>query len=200
MIAHLHGKLISKTPTTSIVDCQGVGYEVLHTPFTAEALQAEVISLHIHTHVREDVFQLYAFVNPQEREVFRELLKVSSVGPKLALGILSGIHYDELVQALIENNITRLQKIPGIGRKTAERLSVELKDRLSKRGISSGGASSMASTTHKEDELESVLINLGYQKLEIAKAVKAAKAREESFSDFPLEQMVKQTLGELTLK
>jgi Holliday junction DNA helicase RuvA len=133
----------------------------------------------------------------EERSLFRELIRVSGVGPKLALSILSGIPSSDLVDAISSKDTTRLHKIPGIGKKTADRLAVELSDRLSKIEIGSGG-SIKSSSGDKVTELESVLINLGYQKSEILKAVESLKSRETDFSKLALEALVKETLGELT--
>lgn len=197
MIAQLSGKLISKTPTASVVDCMGVGYEVFHTPFTAEKLTGEAVVFLIQTIVREDAFQLFGFINAEERGLFRELLKVSGVGPKMAMGILSGIPYQELIAAISQKDLSRLQKIPGIGKKTAERLTVELSDRLSKLPVeiellNRGGS------LGRESELESVLTNLGYQRPEVQRAMKNVKTREKEFEGLSLEAMVKATLRELT--
>lgn len=189
MIAHLTGKILQTSPTHSVIDCQGVGYEVLHTPYTAESLRQQPISLHIHTHVREDVFQLFGFSTEDERSLFRELIRVSNVGPKLALSILSGIPAHEFVEALETQNIKRIQKIPGVGKKTAERLAIELKDRVAK------VATDEIIPESQETELESVLLNLGYQKQEIGKVLgRIVKDHPEA----KLETMVKAALGELT--
>lgn len=196
MIAHLSGKLISKGMTASVVDCQGVGYEVFHTPFCAEKLTSETVSLFIHTQVREDAIQLFGFAQPEERAMFRELLRVNGIGPKMALTILSAIPHEELSSALASKDAARLQRIPGIGKKTAERLSVELSDRLAQMKWSQ--ISGDASTPPRDMELESVLLNLGYQKSEIQKALKALRSRETSFESMPLETLVKSTLRELT--
>lgn len=193
MIAQLRGEVAFKSPTLSVIDCQGVGYEVFHTPFTAEQLKlSQSVVLFVHTHMREDALQLFGFSSQDERQIFRELLKVTSVGPKLALSILSGISHQDLILALQSKDIARLQKIPGIGKKTAERLSLELADRMgSKLSLSSSDKAS------KETELESVLQNLGYQKNEIQKALQSLKTKEENFKDLSLEALVKNTLGVL---
>jgi len=192
MIAHLRGKIIHKSPSLSIIDCNGVGYEVLHTPFTSEKLRAEVVSLHIHTHIREDALQLFGFADVEEKRMFRDLLRVSSVGPKLALTVLSGLPYGELIEALRSRDLTRLQKIPGIGKKTAERLSLELGDKqLADYPVEAIGPMGAVS---RDGELESVLLNLGYQKSEIQKVL--SKVRSESIVG--LEEKVKLALRELT--
>jgi Holliday junction DNA helicase RuvA len=193
MIAQLRGQVISKSPTLSVIDCHGVGYEVFHTPFTAEHLKdSQSVVLFVHTHMREDALQLFGFSSQEERQIFRELLKVTSVGPKLALSILSGIPHQDLILALQSKDIARLQKIPGIGKKTAERLSLELADRMT-----SKTSLSATDKVSKEAELESVLQNLGYQKNEIQRALQSLKTKEENFKDLSLEALVKNTLGVL---
>lgn len=197
MIAHLSGKLIEKTPTWSIIDCHGVGYEVFHTPFTAEKLSGSEVQVHIHSHIREDLFQLFGFFELDERDVFRLLIKVSSVGPKLALGILSGLHFADLVQAIQKQDLSRLTTIPGIGKRTAERLAVELKDKMTALRFSTEtNLLSLPQTQGREAELESVLVNLGYQKSEISKALE--NSRSEDWAELPLEALVKNALGFLT--
>jgi Holliday junction DNA helicase RuvA len=197
MIAQLSGKLISKTPTTSVIDCQGVGYEISHSPFTAEKLTGDFVSVFVHTHVREDALQLFGFFSSEERQMFRELVKVSGVGPKMAMSILSGIPYEELLTALSQKDIGRLQKIPGIGKKTAERLAIELSDRLAKMPMELELRIQKPQMA-KENQLESVLLNLGYQRPEIQRALKAVKSRETSFDSISLEVLVKHTLRELS--
>lgn len=199
MIGCLSGKVLHKSPTISIIDCQGVGYEVFHTPFCAELLGDGPVQVLIHTHVREDAFQLFGFVTESERSLFRELLKVSGIGPKMALSILSGIPHEELVVALARKDVSRLQRIPGIGKKTAERLTLELSDRMKTLETANlSGASSKNLSLPKESELESVLLNLGYQRSEVTKAMKAVRDREEGFEAMALEALVKVTLRELT--
>lgn len=198
MIAHLSGKLISKAPTASVIECHGVGYEVFHTPFTADKLTSENVSVFIHTNVREDAFQLFGFHTAEERQLFRELLKVSNVGPKMAMSIMSGIPYQELLTALSQKDITRLQKIPGVGKKTGERLVVELADRMAKMPLEIQLKPGAMSSFDKESELESVLMNLGYQRNEILRAVKTLRSRDQNFEAATLETLVKNTLKELS--
>lgn len=193
MIAQLFGKLIHKTPTQSVIDCNGVGYEIFHTPFTSERMTADNVRVFIHTHIREDAFQLFAFADAQERSFFRELIKVSGVGPKMALGIMSGVPYDELVQAIVTKDMHRLQKIPGVGKKTAERVVLELIDRL--KNIEMPIPESSAAP--RESELESVLLNLGYQKAEIQRAVKSLKNKQSFHEQTSLEGLIKITLREM---
>src|SRR5437763_6728988 len=132
MIAQLRGKLISRRPNLVIVETGGVGYDVtISVPSFAElpSLGSEV-ALHIHTHVREDQLALYGFLRVDEKQLFEKLITVSGIGPKLAITILSGMLAQEMINAIRGNDIARLTKIPGIGRKTAERLVLELRDKL----------------------------------------------------------------------
>src|SRR5271166_6022831 len=132
MIAHLRGRLISKHPNQAVVEAGGVGYDVtISVPTFSElpATGAEV-ALHIHTHVREDALALYGFLRPEERQLFEKLLTVSGIGPTLAIKILSGTAIPEMVASIRANDFARLTKIPGVGRKTAERMCVELRDKL----------------------------------------------------------------------
>src|SRR5579862_961756 len=132
MIAHLRGKLLSKHPNQVIVETGGVGYEVNISVPTFSALPAlgADVALYIHTHVREDVLSLYGFAQADEKLLFEKLMTVSGIGAKLAITILSGMAADEMAAAIRGNDIARLTKIPGIGRKTAERMVLELRDKL----------------------------------------------------------------------
>lgn len=196
MIALLAGKLISKSPTLSVIDCGGVGYEISHTPHCAESLQGDSVRVFVHTHVREDVLQLFGFASLEERSLFRELLRVSGIGPKMALSILSGLSSQELIGAISTKDLGRIQKIPGVGKKTAERLVLELADKL--KNLASAHESVLAMSLPKESELESVLLNLGYQRNEVLRAIKAVRSREEEFETLALETLVKTSLRELT--
>ena len=132
MIAHLRGRLLSKTPNQAIVDCAGVGYDVTIRVATFSALPAEgtEATLHIHTHVREDQIALFGFSETQEKRLFEKLLTISGIGPKLAITVLSGIAADRLITAIRSGDHATLTRIPGIGKKTAERVVLELKDKL----------------------------------------------------------------------
>ena len=196
MIAQISGKILFKSPTSSVIDCQGVGYEIFHTPFTAEKMIGETASLFIHSHIREDAFQLFGFSSAEERAIFKELLRVGGIGPKIALSILSGIPHEELLSALSGKDTARLQKIPGVGKKTAERLAIELSDRLNQMKVYHAESRSASST--KESELESILSNLGYQRAEILRAVKTVKDKRSGIDGDSLETLVKYTLKELT--
>src|SRR5215475_10572773 len=132
MIAHLRGKLLVKHPNQAIVEAGGVGYDVTISVPTFSDLPSigSEVALHIHTHVREDIIALYGFLKASEKQLFEKLITVSGIGPKLAITILSGMAADEMVGAIRGNDVARLTKIPGIGRKTAERMVLELRDKL----------------------------------------------------------------------
>src|SRR5713101_9751661 len=138
MIAHLRGKLISRHPNEVIVETMGVGYDVtISVPTFSELPPAgSEVALHIHTHVREDQIALYGFLRPEEKQLFEKLITVSGIGPKLAITILSGMPADDMVSAIRGNDVARLTRIPGIGKKTAERMILELRDKLPREGMS----------------------------------------------------------------
>src|SRR6202171_2469688 len=179
MIGQLRGRLAEKRPNQVLVDVGGVGYVVL-VPLSTYAALGELhteVTLLIHTHVREDALSLYGFVSSREKHLFELLLSASGVGPSLALKILSGMSVDELVPAIRGNDLARLTKIPGVGRKTAERMVVELKDKLEAVAIEAErpAASSPAGV---EGDVVSALVNLGYEARIAEKAVE--EARQES--------------------
>jgi Holliday junction DNA helicase RuvA len=171
MIAHLRGKLLAKRPNQAIVETGGVGYDVTISVPTFSDLPAlgTEVSLHIHTHVREDLIALYGFLRPSEKLLFEKLITVSGIGPKLAITILSGMPADEMVRAIRGNDITRLTRIPGIGKKTAERMVLELRDKLPEPGPSSVPAAPPMNAT--EEDVLSALVNLGYQRPAAEKAL-----------------------------
>ena len=174
MIAHLTGKLLEKQANTAIVDVAGVGYEVtipLSTFYELGDAGSEV-SLRIHTHVREDAIQLFGFKTARERDLFLRLISVQGVGPKLAITMLSGMSADEMVLAIRKDDLARLTSIPGVGRKTAERLVVELRDKMAEMGESKA-AESLPRDSVFDDAL-SALINLGYQRAAAEKALNQA--------------------------
>jgi Holliday junction DNA helicase RuvA len=179
MIGQLRGRLAEKRPNQVLVDVGGVGYVVL-VPLSTFAALGELhteVTLLIHTHVREDALSLYGFVSSREKHLFELLISASGVGPSLALKILSGMSVDELVPAIRGNDLARLTKIPGVGRKTGERMVVELKDKLEAVVIEAErpAASSPAGV---EADVVSALINLGYDARVAEKTVQ--EAREES--------------------
>src|SRR5580692_10916747 len=171
MIAHLRGKLLAKHPNQAIVETAGVGYDVTISIPTYSGLPTagSEVSLHIHTHVREDQIALYGFLQLAEKHLFEKLLTVSGIGPKLAITILSGMAADDMVGAIRGNDVTRLTRIPGIGKKTAERMVLELRDKLPEAGPTSAPAVPAMGAT--EQDVLSALLNLGYQRPAAEKAL-----------------------------
>ncbi len=174
MIAHLRGRLIAKQPSQAIVEAGGVGYDITISVPTYSELPAtgNEVALHIHTHVREDALALYGFLRPEEKQLFEKLITVSGIGPKLAITILSGMAASDMVGAIRANDYARLTKIPGVGKKTAERMCVELRDKLE--GF--GEAAAMKTISAVEEDVISALTNLGYQRAQAEKAVERAVA------------------------
>jgi holliday junction DNA helicase RuvA len=181
MIAHLRGRLIAKHPNQAVVETAGVGYDVTITIPTYSDLPSigAEVALHIHTHVREDVIALYGFLRPAEKQLFEKLISVSGIGPKLAITVLSGMPTEEMVRAIRGNDLGRLTRVPGIGRKTAERLVLELRDKLE----DFGAAPTIPAVTPVEEDVLSALTNLGYQRAAAEKALaQAAKnGKRDSF-------------------
>ena len=174
MIGRLQGTLVEKNPPQVVVDCHGVGYEVdvpMSTFYHLPGL-GERVSLLTHFIVREDAQLLYGFATAPERDAFRQLIKVTGVGPRMALGVLSGLGVQELAQAITAQETGRLVKVPGIGKKTAERLLLELKGKL---GADLGSAHAHASTAQQADILQALLA-LGYSDKDAAAALKALPA------------------------
>ena len=180
MIAHLRGKLISKHPNQAVVEAAGVGYEVNITIPTFSGLPnpGSEVALFIHTHVREDALSLFGFLRAEEKQLFERLLSVSGIGPKLAITILSGMAADAMVAAIKGNNVAALTRIPGVGKKTAERMVLELRDKLD----SFGATETVTAASPVEDDVISALVNLGYQRAVVEKTVaRLEKTAEESF-------------------
>jgi Holliday junction DNA helicase RuvA len=171
MIAHLRGKLIARHPNQVIVDAMGVGYDVtISVPTFSELPPAGgEVALHIHTHVREDQIALYGFLRPEEKHLFEKLISVSGIGPKLAITILSGMPTNEMTAAIRGNDVARLTKIPGIGRKTAERMVLELRDKLPPMGTDQVHV--VPSLSAVQEDVLSALMNLGYQRPSAEKAL-----------------------------
>lgn len=177
MIAHIAGKLIQKQPNSVIVDVGGVGYELtvpLSTFYDLGEIGADV-ALRAYTYVREDALQLFGFRTDREKQLFLLLTSVSGVGPKLGITLLSGMSADDLIRALRDNNLARLTNIPGVGKKTAERLVVELRDKVAKLSVVAQAEpvqSDYAPVANAlSDDIVSALVNLGYQKAAAEKAV-----------------------------
>jgi Holliday junction DNA helicase RuvA len=185
MIAHLSGTLLSKQATSAIVDVAGVGYEVAIPLSTFYELgePGEPVKLRIYTHVREDSFQLFGFKTTRERELFLHLISVNGVGPGLAIKLLSGMSADEMIASIRTNNLVRLVAIPGVGRKTAERLVVDLREKMAalsspalEEEFAAQAAAADGRTTDDSmrNDAMSALANLGYQKGAAEKAVQNA--------------------------
>jgi Holliday junction DNA helicase RuvA len=175
VIAHLRGRVLRKSPQEVIVDVAGVGYKVAIPVSTFYRLGEEgaEVSLRVHTHVREDALALYGFLTPHEQDLFERLIQVAGVGPKLAVNILSGIEAAELAAALRTSDVARLTRVPGVGKKTAERLVVELKDKMPPVLTPSEEAETLPPSTPKEDLL-SALAHLGYSRGEAERGVDRA--------------------------
>ena len=195
MIAHLRGKLLAKHPNQAIVETGGVGYDVTISIPTFSDLPAigGEVTLHIHTHVREDLIALYGFLRPAEKRLFEKLITVSGIGPKLAITILSGMAADEMVSAIRGNDVARLTRIPGIGKKTAERMVLELRDKLAPEGVAESAV--MPAMSPVEEDVLSALMNLGYQR---AAAERALASVEKNGKSSSFEIMFRQTLAVLS--
>lgn len=190
MIGRLQGKLISKTPPQLLVDCQGVGYEVEAPMTTIWALPElnETVTLLTHLVVRDDAHLLFGFATEAERALFRSLLKVSGIGAKVALSILSGIETDEFIRCVNSGDSARLTSLPGIGKKTAERLVVEMRDRVAELPDSIGstpGASGSPKPSPADPASDAIsgLIALGYKPAEASKLIHALDAEDKSSED-----------------
>lgn len=173
MIAFLRGRILEKHPNRIVVDVGGVGYDVqvpLSTFYVAGDEGAE-IQLRVHTHVREDMLALYGFAASLELAMFERLIGVSGIGPKVALAVLSGIEARDLAGAIQRNDLARLTSIPGVGKKTAERICVELRDRLPKAVEAAAGGAPPSPADTLRDDLVSALVNLGYHRQAVDKAL-----------------------------
>lgn len=195
MIAQLSGKLIHKSPEYSIIDVNGVGYRVF-TPFSTFYELPDIenqVTLHTYTNVREDALQLFGFLTTDEKEIFQLLISVSGIGPKLAVNILSGITPDELKGALLNGNLVRLTAIPGIGKKTAERMVLELRDKALKLHKEKPGVQAKPVLTSDEflEDAISALVNLGYKRPQAEGALDKLK-RDNPNPD--IEEMIKGAL------
>src|SRR5581483_9368556 len=195
MIAHLRGRLLAKHPNQAIVETGGVGYDLtISVPTYSDlpALGAEV-SLHIHTHVREDAIALYGFLRTAEKKIFEKLISVSGIGPKLAITILSSMAADEMATAIRSNDVAKLTRIPGIGRKTAERMVLELRDKLPKE--TPGEVEAVPTVGAVEEDVLSALMNLGYQRAAAERAL-ATVSRNGKAASFDV--LFRETLAVLS--
>ena len=200
MIAHLRGSIHEKHPNRIVVDVNGVGYDVFVPLSTFYGLgeTGAPVSLRIHTHVREDAFLLYGFATRLEHELFERLIGVSGIGPKVALAVLSGIEPQELIRAIERGDLARLTAIPGVGKKTSERIVLELKDRLPRAPVAAAtaGAASPDAPVMRDDVV-SALVNLGYHRPLAEKAAEAAIKTCGSTPDASFERVLKQALREV---
>ena len=205
MIGHLRGQIVDKRPNQVLVDVNGVGYLVsipLSTFYSLGELREEVTLL-VHTHLREDSIALYGFLTAREKQFFEMLISASGVGPTLALKILSGMSVDELLPAIRAGDLVRLTRIPGVGRKTAERIVVELRDKLAAMEPSQPERVPAAGRTQLESDVVSALLNLGYDRHAAEKALEqvSANGRGARASDGALqsfEALLRATLQHLS--
>ncbi|HEX7085331.1 MAG TPA: Holliday junction branch migration protein RuvA [Vicinamibacterales bacterium] len=193
MIARLRGTVLEKAPTRVVLDVGGVGYEV-HVPLSSFGGVGEpgtVLTLHVHTHVRDDAILLFGFSTALELSLFERLITVSGIGPRVALAVLSGLPPSELVEAIASADLARLTAIPGVGKKTAERIVLELKDRIA----AFSAAAPAADAGGPREDLVSALVNLGYHRAAAEKAVNQALA---SVPDGGFEGALRHALRSLT--
>ncbi len=195
MIGHLTGKIISKKPTQLIIDVNGTGYlvNITLTTFDKLANGKENVSVHTYLHVREDTLDLYGFVNASEKEMFELLIGISGVGPKLAQGILSGIQTEELKEALRSGNLSRILAIPGVGKKTGERLIIELREKVDK--VSDEFGKMEKDKFRIKDDAVAALTSLGYNSKHAEKNIRNIL---ESKPDLSLEDIIKEALGSMS--
>lgn len=192
MIGFLRGRVLEKRPNQVILEVQGVGYDVnipLSTFYLLPDPPAEA-QLHIHTHVREDALALYGFLTQGEKKVFEKLMSVSGIGPRLAVTILSGLEVQELVSAIRRNDLVKLTHIPGVGRKTAERIVLELRDKLAEAEAERAAAPSGLSAV--QEDVLSALLNLGYQRAAAERAL--SRAAEQADGTAPFDALLKRAL------
>ncbi len=199
MIAALTGRLLSKTPTHAILDVQGVGYEV-HTPlstFYALPEPEQTLHLHVYTHLREDCIQLFGFASQDEKRAFILLTSVSGIGPKLALSVLSTLTVADLLSAVRTGDVDKLATVPGVGKKSAGRIALELKDKAERFGaahqIQAGPGA--AAQPHPHEDAISALVNLGYKPAEVKDVIKKLQHPDRASSS--LEILIRDALKEL---
>jgi len=199
MIGSLRGKLVDKRPNAVLLEVGGVGYQVLIPLSTFAALGAlhSEASLLIHTHVREDQFNLFGFFTAREKQCFELLISASGVGPSLALKILSGMSIEEMVPAIRRGDLAQLTRIPGVGKKTAERMVVELRDKLAAIDVPEAGKP--AARSQLEADVSSALMNLGYDERSVERAVEKVRAGADGDFEKLLRDSL-QVLGGSTLQ
>ena len=197
MIASLRGQVISKGLTHVIVEAQGVGYGVAVSIATAETLpETGEIFLHIHTALRENALELYGFMTQEEKALFEMLITVAGIGPRTSMLILSGISPGDLKEAIIEGDLRQLTAIPGIGKKSAERIILELKEKISKLNVGGNGTGGRSVSSSLEEDLASSLINLGYTERMAVTAAK--KVLSENVTVLSLSEAVKLALKQVS--
>jgi holliday junction DNA helicase RuvA len=196
MIARLSGKLLVKNPDEIVLDVGGVDYQVFIPLSTFYELpeRGEPLSVQVYTAVRENAIELYGFLTAKEKELFKLLLSVSKIGPKLAQNILSGIAVEEFKTAVLAGDLLKLNSIPGIGKKTAERIILELKDKVPR--AEAAGQETAALPGDVFDDVMSALLNLGYKRTAAERAVK--RALNEAGRDVPLEEVIRLSLKYLS--
>ena len=194
MIAFLRGILLERTPNRVVLDVHGVGYELLIPVSTFQRLPAAgaEVALHAYTQAREDALQLFGFGTAREKAIFERLLSVSGVGPRLALAALSGLSVNELAAAIAASDLARLTAVPGIGKKTAERICVELRDKVAEWAAAEAPAPPSAPLPAAAEEVLSALVNLGYARSLAEKAVRRASERQPAAAGF--EELFKRSL------
>jgi len=200
VIAHLRGSILEKHPNRIVIDVNGVGYDVFVPLSTFYGLgePGAAIALRIHTHVREEAFVLYGFATRLEQELFERLIGVSGIGPKVALAVLSGIEPEEFIRAIERGDLARLTAIPGVGKKTSERIVLELKDRLPRAQPTAATAgAAVPDAPALRDDVVSALVNLGYHRPLAEKAAEAAIKTIGSSSDAGFERLLRQALREV---
>ena len=199
MIAHLRGSILEKHPNRIVIDVNGVGYDVFVPLSTFYGLgePGAAIALRIHTHVREDAFLLYGFATSLEQELFERLISVSGIGAKVALAVLSGIEPQELIRAIERGDLARLTAIPGVGKKTSERIVLELKDRLPRPQQAAAAGVTAPEAPILRDDVVSALVNLGYHRPLAEKAAEAAITTIGSSPDAGFERVLRQALREV---
>lgn len=198
VIAHIRGTIVAKTPSSVVVECAGVGYElaISVTTYTELAEAGREARLHVHTHVREDALLLFGFADAMEKRLFEKLLTISGIGPKLAITVLSGIAAERLVGAIRAGDHATLTKIPGIGKKTAERVVLELKDKLDDMaGFVPASPDTPPSLGALAEDVLSALVNLGYPRPAAQKAVEAAAKDPAVNTDF--ERLFRAAMGQV---
>jgi len=193
MIGYISGKIISRKPTKILVDVKGVGYLINISINTFEKItEKEEVALYTHLSVKEDALDLYGFYSIAEKEMFEMLISVNGIGPKSALGILSGIQIVDLKEAIKTNNIARLVSIPGIGRKTAERLMIELRDKVE--SLADSGAVEFGGISNVRGDAVTALVNLGYNQKVAERIVRAIVERNPNAT---IEDLIKEALSNL---